>query len=1462
MAFNFFDKTPAQQLSALYVGYFGRAADPDGLQFWINEYNAALAEGQTENEALNDIAESFRQDTEVQELYPFLGAPDLATPASIEAFLGDVYQNLFRRDPDEEGLQFWTGEIADRLNANTKIGDIIADIISGAQGNDVAVIENKMMASFSYAQAYANTTGAEWTADDDADGSKEVVRDVDESKESLQAAQDRANDLAQEDAEPTPPPDDQPNTQFFTTGNDDLVGGGADDRFAGTVSDQTSRDTFQPGDSVDGKDGSDTLEIELSGSDYDGNVKVVNVEKLFIETTDTTMRVFEAEELFNEGSTLEQIWAENISKRGRDGESESDQSGHLLIRDISTSDVTLGVLDSGANVTGAPSGDLDGDAAATVRFEFAERELTGDKDEIGLALNNAQNVNVDMLVGPLSNGIETLNVTSIDDFPSVDVVNSLNGTFDADGNATTMTVTGEGGFKARLADNFDTFDAGGSKTIDRATGDQDIVFLNSGTMNVIGGKGDDTFEITAPPAEDEKHKVTTNEGDDTVILVGDAIVDLGEGNDTLIGTGSDVKVTGGPGDDTVDLGDGNHDIDTGDGNDKVKVGDGNTTIVTGKGDDDVLVQDGDSTVSLGEGDDEMAFKEASHLTSGDTVDGGAGNDRVTVEGDNADIGASETLGLSGVDVFKIDGNNVTLKVTDGLVDQADNGFTVEVAGQDDTVDITDLAANRQISVNDLGTPAMPYDTTIRATDTQLDSKDSFDLGVGYDTLEVVDGATLRPADLDSFTGLDEIHLTVDSSTSQDWTIEPTKALLNPNQGVPDTFYITVDDDIRANSTLTIDVSEIGPGDLDKGDTLQIVNNAQVDFDEVRFVDDTGSEVDQPDWINVVTGLDLTSSSETLDGKDDLISNNDNLVVASEESDFGNDDVILGLGQNVYGFHNGGDTLLMQFNPEFLDERGVAFIGAGKGDDESNTGFLSQIWGHDADADDGSATVSGFERIKFDAADVSFVDDVTGDPPDGGQPYSEDNGNISDTGHVVFETAGGDDYIQTFDFNSTKTNSGNDTVELFGVLENDQVTVESVGTPGHVPAAQPAEGGNPVQVEPFRRHDTGSGNDRVVLNYATSQAALVALHMGEGTGDVVEIRSWDAVLPDGTEPTPTGDVVVGPGAFAGDSGLNIIEYASATLDDNGTTFLTLDDSDLAAFEQVDGANTAIIRPAADNQAELILDATALTDGNRVDVTGTQFDDIIETGEGDDIVNAGGGDDLIDTDGGDDTVNAGSGDDEVFAGRGDDTVNGGSGEDTIDGEQGDDDLTAGEGADTVIGGLGADTIDVSDNDNAEDTVVYRNENDGSQRGSTEGHDVVTGFVSGEDKVEIREPMASALDDDNFGNFDFADNNELVLHDLFDNDEAIVFDNSTLSDDELVDLDAVTSDFNTANSVDTLFGDEALIAVHGENDSALYHFRSSEGQPNSGTINDTSVENGELALLGVFKDVLLQENDFQFG
>src|ERR1700730_1628111 len=93
-----------QLATELYIGYFNRAPDAAGLNFWVN----ALTNGAS----LVNVANAFANSAEAQAAYPFLVTPNVTDPTS---FVTQVYQNVLNRAPDAAGLAFWVGQ----LNAHT-----------------------------------------------------------------------------------------------------------------------------------------------------------------------------------------------------------------------------------------------------------------------------------------------------------------------------------------------------------------------------------------------------------------------------------------------------------------------------------------------------------------------------------------------------------------------------------------------------------------------------------------------------------------------------------------------------------------------------------------------------------------------------------------------------------------------------------------------------------------------------------------------------------------------------------------------------------------------------------------------------------------------------------------------------------------------------------------------------------------------------------------------------------------------------------------------------------------------------------------------------------------------------------------------------------------------------------------------------------------------------------------------
>ena len=121
-----------EMITKIYIGYFDRAPDPAGLQYWVNRFNDGMS--------LQDIAQSFSEQPESTNKYPYLANPSVA---SSDTFLNTVYTNLFERTPDTAGLDYWKGQ----LSSGRPVGEIIFDIINGATdgsaGNDATILANK-----------------------------------------------------------------------------------------------------------------------------------------------------------------------------------------------------------------------------------------------------------------------------------------------------------------------------------------------------------------------------------------------------------------------------------------------------------------------------------------------------------------------------------------------------------------------------------------------------------------------------------------------------------------------------------------------------------------------------------------------------------------------------------------------------------------------------------------------------------------------------------------------------------------------------------------------------------------------------------------------------------------------------------------------------------------------------------------------------------------------------------------------------------------------------------------------------------------------------------------------------------------------------------------------------------------------------------------------------------------------
>lgn len=116
-------------------------------------------------------------------------------------------------------------------------------------------------------------------------------------------------------------------------------------------------------------------------------------------------------------------------------------------------------------------------------------------------------------------------------------------------------------------------------------------------------------------------------------------------------------------------------------------------------------------------------------------------------------------------------------------------------------------------------------------------------------------------------------------------------------------------------------------------------------------------------------------------------------------------------------------------------------------------------------------------------------------------------------------------------------------------------------------------------------------------------------------------------------------------------------------------------------------------------------------------------VLFTGKGRDLIAANGGDDFIGAGAGNDLVLGEAGSDKLLGGIGADRLDGGAARDILFGGKGGDILIGGEGGDFLTGGTGRDTFVFATGD---------------------GRDLVTDFVSGEDRIDLSGTTYGSFDD----------------------------------------------------------------------------------------------------------------------
>ncbi|MEI4263444.1 DUF4214 domain-containing protein [Roseovarius sp. D0-M9] len=123
------DNDEVAQIVELYIAYFDRAPDAEGLAFWANEYSKGLS--------LQGMAALFIDQDETRSMYP--------DTMSNTALATAVYNNVLGRIPDAKGFDFWVSKLDQgAVGRDTFILSVLegAKAVTGSAA-DAAYLETK-----------------------------------------------------------------------------------------------------------------------------------------------------------------------------------------------------------------------------------------------------------------------------------------------------------------------------------------------------------------------------------------------------------------------------------------------------------------------------------------------------------------------------------------------------------------------------------------------------------------------------------------------------------------------------------------------------------------------------------------------------------------------------------------------------------------------------------------------------------------------------------------------------------------------------------------------------------------------------------------------------------------------------------------------------------------------------------------------------------------------------------------------------------------------------------------------------------------------------------------------------------------------------------------------------------------------------------------------------------------------
>jgi len=295
------------QLQELYVAYFGRPADPTGLDYWTEKGTSRKS-----------FAASMYAQNEFKGVFG---------GSSVSAQVNQLYKNLFDREADVGGLLYWTKQID---LGKLELAEIAVHLIHAAQNNegsesDKLALANRTAAAESYTAEIRKTTQGvlayqaestdPWVAGSNITEAKTYLSGINGETESTEEG--IAASVASITAAGAPSSTTAGKTYTLTASTDTFTGDSGADTFTGTLGTDA---TLNSGDTLDGSTGEDTVRISSSGAAAvtAGGFKFTGIETVSVTgalntiTNDTTLNLASSSgftKIVNDGSSSDVVFS-------------------------------------------------------------------------------------------------------------------------------------------------------------------------------------------------------------------------------------------------------------------------------------------------------------------------------------------------------------------------------------------------------------------------------------------------------------------------------------------------------------------------------------------------------------------------------------------------------------------------------------------------------------------------------------------------------------------------------------------------------------------------------------------------------------------------------------------------------------------------------------------------------------------------------------------------------------------------------------------------------------------------------------------------------------------------------------------------------------------------------------------------------------------------------------------------